>query len=166
MKKGFTLIEMILYLAVLSIVLLAFSAFIFMSYTSRIKSTVVAEVEQQGNQTMNIITNNIRGAVSITSPASGSSAASLTLAEYVGANSPTTFALSGNTITMTEGANPAVSITSNRVVASSLSFQNLSRASTPGIVRVSFTLTHVNPSNRGEYIYAKTFVGTASLRWP
>lgn len=166
MKKGFTLVEMLLYLAVLSIVVLAFSSFLFLSYTSRVKAAAIAEIEQQGSQTMSLITQNIRNAASITAPATGVSASSLTLTEYTGANSPTVFDQSGSTLRITEGVTAAVNLTSNRVIVSNLSFQNLSRLSTPGVVQIKFTLTHVNPSNRGEYIYSKNFTSTASLRWP
>src|SRR5674476_477978 len=96
MRKGFTLIEMLLYLAILSIMVLAFSSFLSFSYTSRVKATVIAEVEQQGSQTMSLITQNIRNAASITAPASGVVASSLTLTEYTGAVSPTVFNQSVN----------------------------------------------------------------------
>jgi prepilin-type N-terminal cleavage/methylation domain-containing protein len=166
MKKGFTLIEMLLYLAILSVVVLAFSAALSLSFTSRIKANTIAEVEQQGDQTMNLITQNIRNAASITAPAAGILASSLTLTEYVAGNSPTVFDQSGNTMRITEGAVSPINITSNRVIVSGLSFQNLSRPSTPGIIQIKFTLTHINPSNRGEYTYSKTFTSSASLRWP
>jgi len=166
MKKGFTLVEMLLYLAILSVVVLAFSSFLSLSYTSRVKAAVIAEVEQQGSQTMSLITQNIRNSVSVTAPSAGVSASSLTLTEYTGSNSPTIFDQSVNTLRITEGVTAAVNLTSNRVIVSNLSFRNLSRPSTPGAVQVKFTLTHINPSNRGEYIYSKNFTSTASLRWP
>ena len=166
MKKGFTLIEMLLYLSILSVVVLALSSFLFLAYNSRVKATVIAEIEQQGNQTMSIITQNIRNAQSITTPSSGSSASSLTLSEYSAPLSPTVFAQTGNIMQITEGSNAAIAISSNRVVVSGLTFQNLSRASTPGVIRIQFTLNHVNPSNIGQYIYSKTFTSSASLRYP
>jgi len=166
MKKGFTLIEMLLYLAILSVVVLALSSFLLLSYTSRVKGGVIAEVEQQGSQTMSIIAQNIRNAQSITAPIAGISSNSLTLTEFTGAVSPSIFDQSGNTLRITEGAAIPINITSNRVIVSSLNFQNLSRPNTPGIVQIKFTLTHVNPDNRGEYIYSKSFTSTASLRWP
>ena len=166
MKKGFTLIEMLLYLSILSVVVLALSSFLFLTYTSRIKGNVIAEVEQQGSQTMSLITQNIRNSSGITLPVAGASAASLDLTEYIGAVSPTIFNQSGNKIQITEGAGGAVDLTSNRVIVSGLSLQNLSRPGTPGVIRIQFTLTHINPANRGEYIYSKTFTSTASRRWP
>jgi prepilin-type N-terminal cleavage/methylation domain-containing protein len=166
MKKGFTLIEMLLYLAILSIIVLAFSSFLFLSYTSRVKATVIAEVEQQGNQTMGLIIQNIQNTSGITAPITGVSANSLTLTEYTSANSPAVFDQSGTVIRIKEGVTAAVNITSNRVVVSNLSFQNLSRPNTPGIVQIKFTLTYLNPDNRSEYIYSKNFTSSASLRWP
>jgi prepilin-type N-terminal cleavage/methylation domain-containing protein len=166
MKKGFTLIEMLLYISILSIIVLALSSFMFMTYSSRIKSTVISEVEQQGSQTMNIIAQNIRNASGITGPIAATSATSLTLTEYIGSLSPTVIAQSGNKIQITEGTNPAIDLTSNRVIVSNLSFSNLSRPNTPGVIQVKFNLTHINPDNRGEYSYSKDFTTTASLRWP
>jgi len=166
MKKGFTLIEMLLYLSILSIIVIAMSSFLFLSYNSRIKATVIAEIEQQGNQTMSLITQNIRNAQSITSPSPGTASSSLTLTEYSAGVSPTIIAQSVNKLQMTEGVNPVVDITSNRVIISGLTFQNLTRASSPGTIRIQFTLNYLNPDNLSEYTYSKIFTSTASLRYP
>jgi Tfp pilus assembly protein PilW len=58
-----------------------------------------------------------------------------------------------------------VALTNTLVEASDLTFSNLTRPATPGVIRVQFTLTHFNPENRGEYNYAQTFYDTASLRY-
>ena len=166
MKKGFTLIEMLLYLSILSIVILALSSFLYLSYSARIKATVIAEVEQQGNQTMSLITQNIRNTQTVTSPVSGTSASSLTLTEYTALLSPTVINQTSNKLQISEGSNSAVDLSSNRVIVSGLSFQNLARSSTPGLMRIQFTLNHVNPNNLGEYTYSKAFTATASLRYP
>lgn len=76
------------------------------------------------------------------------------------------FDLSNGTLRIKDGGGAEVALTNDRVVASDLVFQNLSRAGTPGIVRVQFTLTYVNPSGRNEYDYQSKFVGSASLRQP
>ena len=163
-QRGFTLIEMLLYIAILAIVAVTISSFIFMVYTSRIKTSTISEVEQQGEQTMSLITQNIRNSSSITSPVAGVSASSLTLVEYNGTLSPTVLNQSGNVIQIKEGAGAVVALCSNRVVVSGLSFQNISNSGSHGMVRIQFTLTHINSSNRNEYTYSKTFTSTASLR--
>ena len=113
---------------------------------------------------MHVITQTARNAETITSPAQGASAALLTLDVVTVANDPTVFDLSGGAMRITEGVGSAVALTNSRVTASTLNFQNLSRTGTPGTVRITFTLTHVNPSSRQEYNYARTFYGSASLR--
>ncbi len=166
MKKGFTLVETLLYLAILSIVVLSFSSFMFLAYASRAKAAVVAEVEQQGNQIMSLIAQNIRNAVSVSSPAPGGTANFLTLIEYTPALSPTTFDQSGNIMRVREGASVAINLTSDRVIAPDISFRNVSRPGTPGAVQIRFRLTYINSSNRNEYSYSKIFTSTVSLRWP
>lgn len=163
---GFTLIELLLYVAISSVMLLAISFFLQTLLESRIKNQTIAEVEQQGLQVMQIITQTTRNAEAITLPAQGASASSLTLDVITGASDPTVFDLSGGVIRIAEGAGSPVALTNSRVTVSSLSFSNLSRASTPGTVRISFTLTHVNPDGRNEYSFTKTFIGSATLRQP
>ncbi len=163
-SKGFTLVELLLYISIVSAMILSVSAFLPLLMASRVKNQTIAEVEQQGMQGMNLITQTIRNAQTITSPTIGTSASSATLDVVTASLDPTIFDLSGGAIRITEGAGLAIALTNSRVTASSLTFYNLSRADTPGTIRIQFTLTHVNPSGRNEYEYAKTFYGTASLR--
>jgi len=165
-NRGFTLIELLLYVSISSIILLVTSVFLSTLLQSRIKNQTIAEVEQQGAQVMQSITQTARNAENITSPAQGASAAALTLDVITGANDPTIFDISGGAIRIKEGTGSAVSFTNSRVTASGLTFQNLSRASTPGTVRIQFTLTHINPAGRNEHNFAKTFIGSATLRQP
>lgn len=164
MKKGFTLVELLLYLGLSAIMILVIATFFQTMLSARAQNQVIAEVEQQGAQVIQRITQTIRNADNITSPAIGASAASLTLDMAPVGVDPTVFDLSSGVARVTEGAGSPVALTNTRVTVSGLTFQNLSRASTPGTVRVIFILTHVNPSSRQEYNYARTFYGSASLR--
>ena len=133
---------------------------------ARIKNQTIGEVEQQGAQVAQAITQTLRNADVINAPTQGNSAATLSLNTYTGANNPTIFDLSAGTIRVTEGAGVPTALSNARVVASVLNFQNLSQPDTPGIVRFSFLLTHINPSGRNEYNFSKTFYASASLRQP
>ncbi len=164
--SGFTLVELLLYVSITAIILLATSGFLFMLLEARIKNQTIAEVEQQGLQVMQLITQTARNAEAVTSPAVGTSASSLTLDVVTVVSDPTVFDLASGVIRITEGAGSAVALTNSRVTASALTFQNLSRPSTPGTVRISFTLTHVNPTGRNEYNFSKTFYASATLRQP
>lgn len=163
-QKAFTLIELLLYLGLAAIMLLVVSIFLALLLQSRIKNQTVAEVEGQGAMVMNLFTQTIRNAEGINSPAAGANAASLSLDAMGVSNDPTVFDLFSAVLRVQEGAGTAVPVTSSRLTASGLNFQNLSRAGTPGTVRVQFTLTHLNPSGKNEYDYSKTFYGSASLR--
>ena len=165
-QKGFTLIELLLYVGISSVMLLAISVFLSTLLQSRIKNQTIAEVGQQGLQVMQLITQTVRNADVLNSPLQGASASSLSLNTYTAGNNPTVFDLSGGAIRITEGATAAVILSNTRVTASALTFQNLSRANTPGTIRIQFTITHVNTEGRNEYQYTKTFVGSATLRQP
>lgn len=162
-NNGFTLLELLLYLVVVPFILLSISAFFFLFPEARVKNQTSMEVEEQGAVIMNIITQTIRNAEGITIPTIGTSASSLTLDVVPLADDPTIFNLSGSTFQITEGGN-TVTLTNTQVAVSGLTFQNISRPDTPGIIRVQFTLQYVNPEGRYEYNYQKTFYGSASLR--
>jgi len=165
-KKGFTLVEILLYTSVAAVVLTSASVFLFVVLQTRVKHQVISEVEQQGVQVMQVITQTARNATVLTAPAAGASAASLTLQVPNGTLSPTIFTLSSGAIRITEGAAPAEVLTNTRVVASNLRFTNLSHPGTPGSFRVEFTLAAASNSSRSEYTYAQTFTTAASLRHP
>jgi prepilin-type N-terminal cleavage/methylation domain-containing protein len=165
-NAGFTLIELLLYISIASVILLATSVFLSLLLQARIKNQTVAEVEQQGLQVMQLVTQTARNAEAITAPVPSVSASALTLNVITVASDPTVFDLSGGAVRVTEGVGSAVALTNPRVIASGLSFTNLSRAGTPGTVRVQFTLTHANPEGKNEYAFSKTFIGSATLRQP
>lgn len=163
---GFTLIELLLYVGLALILLLVTSFFLSTLLESRIKNQTIAEVEQQGLAVMQFITQTARNAEAITSPVQSASASSLTLDVITGASDPTIFDLASGVIRIKEGAEGTVALNNSRVTASALTFQNLSRTSTPGTIRIQFTLTHTNPEGRNEYSFSKTFSGSATLRQP
>lgn len=161
---GFTLIELLLYIAIVSVIIFTIFIFLLMTLQSRIKNQVIAEVEQQGAQVMQLTTQTIRNATLINSPIPGNTSSTLSLNVLDVGKNPTIFDISGETIRIKEGAGTNVPLTSSRVTASGLNFQNLSRTGTPGVIRVQFTLTHINPANKNEYNYSQTFYESASIR--
>ncbi len=164
-RRGFTLIELLLYVGLMAVMLLVSSLFMSFVLEARVKNQVIDEVEQQGLYTMQLIEQTVRNADAINSPAQGVNGASLSLAVPV-PNNPTVFSLVSGAIQVTEAGGAAVGLTNSRVTASSVSFYNLSRTGTPGVVRIQFTLTHTNPSGRNEYNYNQTFYGSAALHYP
>lgn len=165
-EQGFTLIELLLYVVVVSSLLLAVSGFFVLATEARIKNQAVAEVNQQGIAAMEYITQTLRNATDVTSPAPAASAATLSAVVPTASLSPAQFSLSGTALQVKEGAAATITLTSDEVQISSLSFTNLARAGTPDVIRVSFIISRANPNNRTEYNYQKTFKTTVSRRQP
>lgn len=159
-SQGFTLIELLLYVAIIGIILLTVSGFLYTTLRSRVKNEVISEVNQQGIQLTQLMTQTIRNSSAINSPASGSSSASLSLNTSVPANNPTIFDLSSGAARIKQASAAEIPLTNSRVVVSGLSFTHLTSSS----IKIQFTLTHVNPGNRPEYTFSQTFNTTASLR--
>jgi type II secretory pathway pseudopilin PulG len=163
-QTGFTLLELLLYVAIVGMLLLALAYFFVGTASTRIGGQIENDVNQQATFAMETITQTIRNSDSITAPAANVSGAQLTLAMTPSTVSPTIFALSSGVLTIKEGAGTVVPLTSSSVVVSNLTFSNASKASTPGSVQISFTMASSSTSNRSEFSYSKTFTTTASVR--
>lgn len=163
--KGFTLVETLLYVSIVSVMLLVMSAFLFLILQSRTKFQTISEVDQQGIQVVQILTQVIRNSKKINVPSVGSSGAMLSLDTADVGKTPTVFSSAVANMQIKEGTGAAIPLTSAKVLVSGLNFSNVSGANTPGSVKFQFTLTYVNPSGRNEYVYSKTFYGSASLRF-
>jgi Tfp pilus assembly protein PilW len=165
-NSGFTLIELLLYIAISSGILLVISMFLSTLLEARVKNQTIAEVEQQGIQVMQIITQTIRQAESINYPQINTSGPSLSLNTIVSSSTPSIFDLSSGIVRIKEGSGPVIPLTNSKITVSDLVFSNLSRVNSPGIIKVSFTISSVNVSGRNEYSFSSSFVGSAALRQP
>ena len=164
-QNGYTLIELLLYVVIISALLTSITYFFGITVEARAKNQTIAEVNDQGTAAMDYITQTIRNAASVTTPAAAGNGSSLTLVVPTGSLSPTIFDLSGTTLQVKEGTASPVALTSNDIQITGLTFRNLTRSGTPGAVQVSFTVSRTNPGNRNEYDYQKTFTSTAEVAW-
>ncbi len=153
--------ELMLYVGIVGVVLLIVSILLMNLLTSRIKNETVSEVELQGTQVVQMITQNIRNAEEVSAPAKGESSSSLVIAKE-GEN--ITFGLDDGVIYIQEGSGSPVNLTNNRVSASGLLFENTGKDNAPDSIRAYFILSHVNYTERSEYSFVKSFIGSASLR--
>mgnify|MGYP001576794891 FL=1 len=165
-KKGFTLIELLLYVSLSSVLLISTSFFMSTLLEARIKNQTIAEVEQQGLQIMQVITQTIRNAESINTPTQGIIANTLSVNTYDININPTVFEVVGNVLRIKEGSNPAIDLLNSKVKITDMNFSNLMRPGTPGSIRVEFVLSYVNNIGRNEFNYSKKFTNTATLRQP
>lgn len=163
-KKAFTLVEVLLYMALTSIIVLVIASMWVTITETRDRSEAMSIVNAEGQYIVSTINQIIRDSNSITSPTATNSGSSLTLAMTSAPINPTVINLSSGNITLTEGANPPVNLNSNRVTVSSLIFRNLTRLNSAGIVRIEITLNYINGTGKQSLNYSQTFYGSASIR--
>lgn len=161
---GFTLVEVLLYVSISGVLLLAVSVLFAIMLQARVDHEAVAEVEGQGSAAMQILMQTIRNARTINSPSTSTPSSTLSLTVVTSAYNPTIFTLATGTIRMLEGSVASASLTTNRIMISTLTFQNLTRPNTSGTVRAQFTAVYTSSSTVGRTTYQKTFIGGASIR--
>ena len=162
--KGFTLIEVIVYIAIMSTIVIALSSLFSVLLQTRVRNQTVTEVDQVGVNLMQKITQTIKNSSGINSPAKGTSSSILSLSNAVSSINPTVFSLNANNILITEGVNSSVILNSNTISISSLTFQNVSGTSNLGNIKITFIINYITNSNREEFNYSQTFNGTSTIR--
>lgn len=165
-NKGMTLIEILLYLSLLAIMIVAISAFMSLSLQSRIKGQTIGEVEQSSTQAMDIMIDSIRSAKTITAPTRGNNSSSLNLV-MPGVSQTVDLRLNSGKIEMQKNGGGYSAITFDKLTITSLVFANTTSSASIGAlgsVKVSFRSDYINSSGRNEYTFGKNFQGAASLR--
>ncbi len=163
MQKGFTLIELIIYIGIVTVVLLAVINFGFEIIYGNVKSQAIREVQQNSRFVMEKIARIIEEASAINSPSPGNSADILSL-EMANPNlNPTIFSVFDNKLRITQGVTGPYELTNNRVTVTDLQFTNLSYTDTPGTVQIEMLIDHVNPDNKSEYVFSFEIRSTSSL---
>ncbi|PCI19707.1 hypothetical protein COB64_03275 [Candidatus Wolfebacteria bacterium] len=163
-NKGFTLLEFLIYIGLVSIILIVFGAIALNVFSSEAKLSAIEEVSQNARFTMEKIATSVRNAEVINNPDQDMSASSLSLQMADTVQNPTIFNLLDGVVTITEGIGSPVNVTSSEVNVSELIFSNLSYSATPGTVRIQMTVKLVNPDNRQEYKVERTYFTTANIR--
>jgi prepilin-type N-terminal cleavage/methylation domain-containing protein len=161
-RRGFTFIELILYLAIVSIVLGALVPFAFTVIGSGVKSSTQQEVFSSARFISERIKYEIRNATGINSV----SATSLSLATATGSTNPTVIDLSGGNIRIKQGVSTAVNLNSANTTVPSLSFVNFTSGDNKTKhVQFTFTLNaNFNSTVRQEYQETMTVEGSAEVR--
>ncbi len=154
-KNGFTLLEVLLYVAITATLLGGLVIFMALLTQARVKDQTIAEVTGSGTQLLQYITQAVHNAaaVSVVNPSA------LSITDATGNQSA---------VVLTDGAvqlqtnQTSVALTSNHVVVDKLIFTSINGA--PASVRIEMTLESYNPSGRGESFFIQTWYATATLR--
>lgn len=121
---GLTLVETLIYIAIIGIVIMGLMSFGWSVSNSRSKTYSVQEVQANIRLVFNLFSQKMRLADNVIVPVEGGEAEELIL-DMPNAQPNLSFSLSEGTLFLTEGAGEPQPLTSNRVVVSDLSFTNL-----------------------------------------
>ncbi len=165
LQKGFTLIEALVYIALVSGILLAATSFAWNIVNTRTSAFSAQEVEQNGRFIMLKISKIMKEANQINSPAIGLSADTVSVKMDDAGTEIIMISQNGNNIEYQYNSDPVVELNSDLVEISNLQFTNLSSPSgNTRNIGVSFTLSHVDPANRQEWSYVQDYSTTIELR--
>ena len=158
-KKGFTLIELIIYTALLAIVLSVTVSLFFMSKTLESQIAQQQEIDRNARVALMEMTQTIRSAVSVSSPALGVSSADL----YLNSSAIHYFANS-NGIIQKSDSGQTYDETADTVQVSNLTFTTRGEAGKQPTVSIAFNIrTNTLVYGQTNYI-TKHFQTTVQLR--
>ncbi len=166
-EKGFTLIETIIYVAILALVVGAFISFSLSITYSRNKAYVVQEVQSNSRLAVDIMSQKIRAATGLNVGAStfDSDPGVLSLSMSDGSQNPTIFSLDQDNgrLQIQEGLNSPVYLTSDEVKVTNLTFEKLSPRRRENI-GINMTIEFNAASSSMEYEYSQDIQTSVNIR--
>ena len=161
-NKGFSLLELVVAIAIFAILMGAVVTFFLSMNNSSIRTTASRDVTENARRALDEITYEIRSAKGVYTPTTTASQLSLETLRYLPSGENDTFIdffLCGTAVCLKKESQEPVAITSNSVQVTSLSFTQISTGTTPSI-KVSLTMN----SGSGSNYYSTSLTSTASLR--
>lgn len=148
LQTGFTLIELILYISLVSVLLVTLVNFAWNVIEGGAKIEVESEVYSQARYVSEVIKRAIKAASSADCPNSST----LNLPSDIAAQNPTVFTYSSNQITLTSGTQIVTPVRIHSSDTQITAFNCTSFAGTnTNNVQITFTITSNNGSSRQEY---------------
>lgn len=156
-KKGFTLIETLIYVGIISLLASVFISFGILVYELRAKSEAIGEININGKSALSLISEKIRSAESISSPGIGATSTVLIL--NMPDSSVSSITLIDNVLILTEGGRQ-LNITNTNVIISNLEFLYIFSGSESGTVNFSFNIAYNSEIEN----YQKNIISAVSLK--
>jgi type II secretory pathway pseudopilin PulG len=170
--KGFTLLEALLYIAVLAIIITVVGSFFLWVIRSNTKARVVRETLDNSRRAIETMSYEIKEAESIYSPTTDSDQLSLETTKHLPTGEETSyidFFLCGDRLCMKKesqdptATTPLIALTSDQVEVSKFVFTQITTGSVPS-VQIDLKIDYKNPNNRQEYQSSVETVSTVSMR--
>lgn len=165
-NKGFTLMEVLVYVAVLAIIILAISSFFLWAIRSNTKTKALRETLDNTRRVMEIMTYEIKEAKSIYTPTTSPTQLSLETTHYSPEGEKTSyidFYLCDTQLCLKKESQDPIVLTSDSVEINNLLFTRIVSGEFPSI-QIDLTINYKNPANRPEYQASVHLTSTTSLR--
>ncbi|OHA59541.1 MAG: hypothetical protein A2589_01615 [Candidatus Vogelbacteria bacterium RIFOXYD1_FULL_46_19] len=161
---GFSLIELLIYFSILTILLLAAGGALFNVIEGKVRADNQQEITSNARLALEVMTEAIRQATEINSPDSGGESSILSL-QSIALNDVVTFDVVAGVLRIKEGTTTAVPITSGGLEVTNLTFTNTSFSDAPSTIRINLTLKTRTDSARQEYGRTHNFLTTVTSRY-
>lgn len=162
-QKGFTLLELILYITLATILLSAVSVLFSTVVFDQGKHRAIRETDENAARALRTLTEIVRNADSIDSPVASASDSTLSLTTKDGALNPTVISVADGVLEITEGASASVPLTPPDISVDSITFSNISNGGSSASLRIQMMLSF-RSSGVGFYQYSNTYYATADTR--
>lgn len=165
-QTGIGLIELILYIALIGLIIGPLSMAMFTSDKVFVTQSVVKEVDEQAAYALEYVAQRIREAEDVSLPIAGASGSVLALDVRDAADDPVLIEVDSGVLIVTEDADGIanqIALTNSHVTVTQFLVTNVSRAGTPGAIRITMTLSYTG-SGSGIFDHERVFYATASLR--
>lgn len=162
-QRGFTLIEVLCYVSLIGVVVGAAIGVYALAAQNRITRGAIAEVEEQGSDTLSFIASRIAGASALATPVPGLPSSTLILVMNDPAKNPTRIELVSTTLRIKEGAGASIQLTTGAVRARSLRFTSTGSHLSSPTVQIEFTLEHPRLVSGNLPPYQATFYAATTI---
>jgi len=159
--KGFTLVELMIYIGLISIVLTLVTSFSISIARLRDEAYVMEEIGYNSRTVIGIISEKVRESGRIDLPQNGNATGTLQFAADVSA-SPDRIDLIDKAIYLTSFSGEFQRLTDNSVEVTSLSFMNTASSSKKANIEISFEMKGSNSGQAGNY--AQKYETSVSMR--
>jgi len=149
-SAGFTLVELIIYIAIVGTVLVLITSFLWDIVLGNIKETAYREVQQNARFTMAKIIQETKKAAGVNTPSTGVTSDFLSLNMASSDLNPTVFDIDGGRLRIRRGADISY-LTPENIKIVNLQFTNLSYVGESPTIRIEMTTEYNNSGNRQEY---------------
>jgi type II secretory pathway pseudopilin PulG len=157
MKKGFTIIEFIVYISILSIAIVAMGLVSINVFSVGARTNAIQEVTHNGRFVMHKIGLTINEANSLVAPETQGQSLHLTFSDPL--KDPTIFDVSDGKLRITEGSGEPIELTTSKVNVDQILFKKVADNS----VKVEINISFYNPQNIPEYEFANFFTSSFFL---